>query len=157
MTLAELITGREGTPAEIAEWCNTPSVAKRRSFFLTYRTIGAHIEDEDGLPGYQRLELLAVALASVLPKVDGMLSQYGDNEGSQGGVDMALEGTRSFVQGLVGAGTSQLRQAEADAICALGAYTESPAQDTGLGTIAATDIEIALGTRPRVQQEPSHA
>lgn len=114
------------TADELHAALHTPSVPKRKSYFVTYRTIGAHLQGENA---HVRLEAIAATIASMLPMIHGMLSQYGGNTGQQGGVDMALDSARGFMQSMVGEGDSQFRQAEVDAICALADTFITPATD----------------------------
>ncbi len=145
MTLSQLIAEQGATdPVAFFSWLYTPSVTVRREFYLSYRTLGSVLGHEEGLPSHARLEAIAAFIESQMPTVHDMLKQCGNTDGSRGGVDVSLDATRGIILSLVGDGATQIRQAEADAILAMGETLVSPAQHHDINA-RLYDVIVAMG------------
>jgi hypothetical protein len=131
--LKSLIAEQSGTNAEVAAWCNTPSITVTRERFVTTRTLMAELGPVMADAILTKLE----AAAAQSPLINRTLLML---RPSEGGIDVALPAVVGQLNALV---SDFLTQAEADSVSALAQQLVSPAKNAGLPIITEGDIQFA--------------
>lgn len=124
---------QELTDAQIADWCNTPSVTIQRETFVTTRTLMARLNPEMATSIIESLKTAAASSELLALTVDMMVP-------AQGGIDVSLDSVRTQLNGLQSQGV--LDANTVTAINSLGEYIVSPAESVGLPVITAQHIEF---------------
>lgn len=132
---AASLNAADRTVVETGKYVNTKSL---------YSTLGAAAAET--IIG--KLEAAAASASPLAPIVKRAVSWFLPSEQ---GIDVGNTVTRGMIDQLVTA--SVLTSEEAASLNAIAEKTVSRAAELGLGTALNTDVEIARGTRPIVQQE----
>lgn len=122
---------QELTDAQIADWCNTPSITIQRQTFVTTRTLMDRLGPQAATDIMAKLETAAEG-SPLLAKTLAMMSPV------QGGIDVALDSVRFQLDDL--ALNSVITEQEATNIKSLGEYLVSPAESVGLPIITAQNV-----------------
>lgn len=134
LALKTLIESRlADTDAEIAGWCNTPSITVTRERFVTTRTLMAELGPVAANDILTKLET-AAAQNPLINRTLLMLRP------SEGGIDVALDAVVGQLNALV---PVVLSQAEADSVSGLAEMLVSPASNMGLTLVTEGDVQFA--------------
>lgn len=134
--LKTLITGQTGTPQDIADWANTPSMLV---VGMVPRSIFSMWCGSTGLRG--AIEDIAVTTGHPLRAIALTVLDF-----LRGGVADALDFADARNQMMLGAWVQAgaLTQAQADELIALATTLKSPAENAGLGVVHVGDVQNAL-------------
>lgn len=121
------------TDAEIAGWCNTPSITVTSERFVTTRTLMAELGPVAADAILTKLE----TAAEQMPLVNRTLLML---RPSEGGIDVALPAVVGQLNALV---PDVLSQAEANSVSVLAQRLVSPASNAGLSIITEGDVQFA--------------
>ncbi len=135
--LKELIATKPAgveSDADIALWCNTPSITKQVKFMFTVRTAMSSLGPVLANTILTKLES-ASAENEILARTLNMIQP------SEGGIDVGHPATCAQIDALVSAAV--LETTEGEALKALGITTVSPASDDGLGVVTPPQVAYA--------------